>query len=76
MSMSLALKTPEGEIIDFPFQTPTNFSKQVIAEPNDLKKILLIKTFLEEIELIEYDVLAIVSELRLKLHTGYKIVMM
>jgi len=76
MSMNLALKTPEGEIIDFPFQTPTNLSKQVIAEPNDLKKLLLIKTHLEERGLIEYDVLAIVSQLRLKMHTGYQIVMM
>ena len=75
MSMNLAFKTPNGEYNDFPFQTPTKLTKVVMAEPDDIKKLLLIKGYLEEDDWIEEDMLKILSQIRHKMHSGHKLVM-
>lgn len=75
MSMNLAFKTPNGEYNDFPFQTPTKLSREVMAEPDDIKKLLLIKEYLEYRDWTEEDILRILSEIRHKMHSGNKLVM-
>ena len=73
--MNLAFKTPNGGLVDFPFQTPTKLTKGVMAEPDDIKKILLIKEYLEEDDWVEEDILKILSQIRHKMHSGNKLVM-
>jgi len=74
--MNLAFKTPnDGVYIDFPFQTPTKLSREVMAEPDDIKKLLLIKEYLEEYDWVEEDILEILSQIRHKMHSGNKMVM-
>ena len=73
--MNLAFKTPNGEYNDFPFQTRTKLSREVMAEPDDIKKLLLIKEYLEEDDWIEEDILKILSQIRHKMHSGNKLVM-
>ena len=75
MSMNLAFKTPNGENINFPFQTPTKLTKEVMAEPEVTKKLLLIKEYLEKDGWIEEDILKILSQIRHKMHSGNKLVM-
>ena len=75
MSMNLAFKTPNGEYFDFPFQTPTKLTKVVMAEPEDIKKLILIKEYLEDDDWIEEDILKILSQIRHKMHSGNKLVM-
>ena len=74
MSMNLAFKTPNGEYVDFPFQTPTKLTKVVMAEPDYIKKLLLIKEHLKEDDWIEEDILKILSQIRHKMHSGNKLV--
>ena len=75
MSMNLAFEKPNGEYVDFPFQTPTKLTREVIAEPNNIEKLRLIKEYLEEEDWIEEDILKIVAQIRHKHSYGYKLVM-
>lgn len=75
MSMNLAFEKPNGEYVDFPFQTPTKLTRQVIAEPSNIEKLRLIKEYLEEEDWIEEDILKIVAQIRHKQSYGYKLVM-
>jgi len=75
MSMNLAFKKLNGELVDFPFQTPTKLTREVIAEPSNIEKLRLIKEYLEEEDWIEEDILKIVTQIRHKHSYGYKLVM-
>jgi hypothetical protein len=55
MSMNLAFEKPNGEYVDFPFQTPTKLTREVIAEPSNIEKLRLIKEYLEEEDWIEEE---------------------
>ena len=43
MSMNLAFRTPDGGYEDFPFQTSTELTYDVMDEPDDIKKLELIE---------------------------------
>jgi hypothetical protein len=75
MSMNIAFEKPNGELVDFPFQTPTKLTRQILAEPSDIKKLRIIKEYLEEEDWIEEDILKIVAQIRRKHSYGYKLVM-
>jgi hypothetical protein len=75
MSMNLTFEKPNGEYVDFPFQTPTKLTREVIAEPSNIEKLRLIKEYLEEEDWIEEDILKIVTQIRHKQSYGYKLVM-
>jgi hypothetical protein len=73
--MNLAFEKPNGEYVDFPFQTPTKLTREVIAEPSNIEKLRLIKEYLEEEDWIKEDMLRALSQIRHKMHSGHKLVM-
>lgn len=48
MSMNLCFDVKGGGMVDFPFQTPTELTYDVLREPNNDKRLALLRAAMEK----------------------------